>query len=86
MTNQDAQPVNFRFDETMSFAENCDALLSILENIDAPMAAILPDNWDAVVAVVREGERNSKARGEFNSVVAAALDSLVESAAPKDGA
>jgi hypothetical protein len=86
MTNQDAHPINFRFDEAKSFSENCEAFLSSLDNIDAGLTAILRDNWDALVTVVREGERNSKARGEFNSAVTSALDSLVKPAESKDGA
>ena len=50
------------------------------------MAAVLRDNWDALVAIVREGERDSKVRREFNSAVASALDSLVKRAEPKDNA
>jgi hypothetical protein len=86
MANQDAHPINFRFDEAKSFSENCEAFLSRLDKIDAGLTTILRDNWDALVAIVREGERNSRARGEFNSAVASALDSLVNPAEPKDGA
>ncbi len=85
MTNQDAQTGNFRFDEAKSFSDNCDAFLSRLESIDAGMAAILRDNWDVLVAIVRQGERDSKARGEFNSKIMMALDSLVKLANPTDG-
>ncbi|QDU86148.1 hypothetical protein Pla163_32970 [Planctomycetes bacterium Pla163] len=49
-----------------------------LEEVDADMAAILRDNWDALIAIVRDGQRNSKARSEFNTKVAIALDSLLE--------
>ena len=66
--------------------DNCGAFLDSLEKIDADMAVILRDNWDALVAVVRKGERDSKARGEFNSKVATALDSLLKPAEPKGGA
>ena len=83
MTNQDAQPTSVRFDEAKSFSDNCKALLASLEKVDADMAVILRDNWDALVAVVREGERDSKARGEFNSKVTSALDSLLKPAEPK---
>ena len=44
------------------------------------------DNWDALVAVVREGERNSRARSDFNAAVASALDSAVRLDAAKDAA
>lgn len=87
MTNQDVQPSSLRFDEAESFAENCESLLVRLEEVDAEMAAILRGNWDALVAIVREGERESKARGEFNAKVALALDALVaKPAKPKGGA
>ena len=85
MTNEHAQSGNFRLDELKSFSENCDAFLLSLESIDAGMAAILHDNWDVLVGIVQEGERDSKARGEFNTKVAMALDSLVKPAEPKDG-
>jgi len=80
MTKQNLQSGNFRFDDTKSFSENCDTFLSCLEIIDAEMAAILRNNWDTLVAIVHDGERNSKLRGEFNSKVAMALDLLVKQA------
>ena len=56
---------NIRFDESKSFAENCEAFLEALES-DAPeMAAILRDNWDALVAIVREGGRDLSARSQI---------------------
>ena len=76
---------NFRIDEGKSFAENCEAFLETLKSVDSEMAAILADNWDALVAIVREGARDSKGRGEFNSKVASALDALTKPAEPKDG-
>ena len=77
---------NLRFDESKSFADNCEAFLKALES-DAPeMAAILRDNWDALVAIVREGERDLSARERFNAKVASALDALVGPAAPEDTA
>ena len=85
MTNQEAQGSNLRFDEARGFSENSRAFLARLKNVDADMALILRDNWDALVAVVREGERGSKAREEFNSKVASALDSLLKPAEAKDG-
>lgn len=59
--------------------------LSNLESIDTEMATILRDNWDELIAIVQQGERNAKARGEFNTQVAIALDSLVKLDEPKDG-
>jgi hypothetical protein len=86
MTDMHTQRAIFRFDEGKSFAENCEAFLETLKSNDPEMAAILCDNWDALVAVVREGERDLKARGEFNSTIASTLDSLDKPAGPKDGA
>lgn len=83
MTNHDAEPASLRFDEAKSFSENCGAFLASLDKVDADMAIILRDNWEALVAVVREGERDPKARGEFNSKVASVLDSLLKPAEPK---
>lgn len=85
MTDQDAQRTSLRFDEAESFADNCSALLAHLEKVDAEMATILRGNWDALVAIVREGERDSKARGEFNAKVASALDALVVKPAEPKG-
>ncbi|MDH4099754.1 MAG: hypothetical protein OEV28_04190 [Nitrospirota bacterium] len=86
MNNQDAQPVSLLFDEAKSFSENCEAFLSSLEIIDAAMAAILRDNWDALVTIVQNGQRDSKTRSEFSAKVATALDALAETAEPKGGA
>jgi len=86
MTNHDAAPTSFRFDEAKSFSDNCRAFLASLEKVDADMAVILRGNWGGLVAVVREGERDSKARGEFNSKVASALDSLFKPAELNGGA
>ncbi len=78
---------DFRFDESKSFERNCETFLEAIKADDPEMAAILHDNWDALVAVVRAGERDSKARGEFNAKVAAALDAhVVKLAGAKGGA
>lgn len=87
MTGQDAQDAKLHFDEAESFEENCEAFLAHLKKVDEEMASILSGNWYALVAIVRDGERDSKARGEFNAKVALALDALVAKAAePKGGA
>jgi len=86
MTDEGAHPASIRFDEAKSFSDNCRTFLASLETIDADMAIILRDNWATLIAVVREGERDSKARGEFNSKVASALDSLLKPAKPNGGA
>ncbi|MDE0685858.1 MAG: hypothetical protein OXI63_23250 [Candidatus Poribacteria bacterium] len=75
---------DFYFDGNKNSSENFKAFLEVIKAEDPQMAAILQDNWDALVAVVRKGQRDSRARGEFNSSVAAALDSLVRSDEPKD--
>ena len=77
---------SFRFDENKSFEENCDAFLEAIETDDAEMAAILRGNWNALAPVVQEGDRDSKARAQFNTTVAAILDARANSDRPKDGA
>jgi hypothetical protein len=86
MTSQHSQSVSFRFDEAKSFSENCEAFLLSLGEIDADMAVILRDNWDALVAIVRDGERDAKARGALNTKVAMALDSFAMPDNQKGGA
>ena len=80
MTTQDPQAVSLHFDEAKSFSENCEAFLSSLEKLDVAMATLLRDNWGTVIAIVRDGQRDSKTRTEFNSKVAAALDALARKA------
>ena len=77
---------DFRFDDSKSFEENCEAFLEAIKADDPEMAAILRDNWNALVSIVRGGERDSNARGEFNTNVAAALDAIANTVGPKDGA
>ena len=77
---------DFRFDESKSFAVNCEVFLEAIKSDDPEMTPILHDNWDALVAVVREGQRDSKARSEFNAMVALALDALLKPGVPNDGA
>ena len=77
---------DFYFDGNKSAAENCKAFLEAIKTDNPHMAAILQDNWDALVAVIRKGKRDPKVRGEFNSSVVSALDSLVRSNDPKDSA
>ena len=76
---------DFRFDSTRSFDENCEAFLAALDAVDAEMAAILRANEDALGAIVREGERDPKARAEFNDAVMAALDALNAPDSQQDG-
>ena len=77
---------DFRFYESKSFAENSEAFLEVLKSDDPEMAAILRDNWDALVAVVHEGERDLKKRRELNTNIASALDALVRPGVSKVGA
>ena len=87
MTETHAQRVVFRFDDGKSFEENCEAFLQAISADDPEMATILRGNWDALVSIVREGQRDSKARGDFNSKVASALDAFVaKPREPKGGA
>ena len=76
---------DFRFCDGKNFEQNCEAFLAAIEADDPEMAAILHDNWDALVAVVRAGQRDSKARGEFNTKVASALDTHVAKVAGAKG-
>ena len=48
---------DFYFDGNKSSAENCKAFLEAIKVDNPHMAAILQDNWDALVAVVRKGQR-----------------------------
>ena len=77
---------SFFFDDSKSFAENCQTLLEILHAEDPQMTKILRDNWDALVAIVREGDRDQQARREFNAKIASALDALVNVGLSKDSA
>jgi hypothetical protein len=85
MTNHDGEPASLGFDEARSFSDNCRAFLASLEKVDADLTLILRENRGALVAVVREGERDSKVRGQFNSKVASALDSLLKLTEPNGG-
>jgi len=85
MTDQSTAPINFRFDAEESFTENCEAFLSSLKDVDPEMAAILIDQWDALLSLCRVGERNLRARSEFNLRVASALDTLRKPAETREG-
>jgi hypothetical protein len=71
----------FRFDDGRIFEANWSAFMVELEAVDASMAAILAANKDKLIAIVRQGERNSQARSTFNAAIVAALDVLVAQAA-----
>lgn len=65
---------DFFFDDSKRFSDNCTAFLESVTEIDPEMAAILAANWAKLLAVVRDGERDTKARTTFNEAIAAALD------------
>lgn len=85
MTQTSTQRVVFRFDDSQSFEENCEAFLKAVNDDDPEMAAILRSNWDALVAIVQEGQRDSKVRGDFYANVALALDDLATKPAESKG-
>lgn len=78
MTEKNSRRVLFRFDDGKNHSANCKAFLEATKAEDPEMAAILRANWDALIAIVREGERDSKARVDFNSKIESALDALVD--------
>ena len=75
----------FSFDRTKSYEENRTDFLESIKDIDAEMAEILIANGDQLISVVREGERDVKARTTFNEAIAESLDSLLTKAAEKEG-
>jgi len=76
---------DFTFDEGKRFPENCADFLESVKDIDPDMAEILKANWDTLLAVVREGERDTKARTTFNEAIAAALDDLLTQETDEEG-
>ena len=76
----------FRFDATKSFEENFAAFLDVLDNVDEQMAAILRANAPALMAIVRDGERDASARAAFNAAIATALDTLASPQPEPEGA
>lgn len=68
---------NFIFDASKRFPDNSVAFLESIKDIDFEMASILEQNWDKLLAVVIEGERDTKARTTFNEAIAIALDGLL---------
>ncbi|WP_139784788.1 hypothetical protein [Roseovarius sp. A-2] len=65
---------DFSLDDCKRFPENCKAFLDNVKSSDPEMAAILEANWSKLLAVVCDGERDTKARTTFNEAIAAALD------------
>ena len=67
----------FRFSEADSFEANWQAFLAELDGVDPDMASILRANKDNLAAIVRQGNRDTHARNDFNANVRAALDALL---------
>lgn len=76
---------DFNFDGSKRFPENCTEFLESVKDIDPEMAEILKANWDKLIAVVREGERDTKARTTFNEAIAASLDDLLTQETEQEG-
>lgn len=68
---------DFLFDCAKSFEENRNDFLENIKDIDAEMAKVFTAHSDKLISVVREGERDTKARTVFNESIAAALDDLL---------
>jgi hypothetical protein len=49
------------------------------------MASILEQNWDKLLAVVIEGERDTKVRIAFNEAIVTVLDGLIAPKAEEEG-
>ena len=71
------QVSDFIFDDSKRFADNCAMFLESVEEIDTEMAALLKANWDKLLAVVLDGERNPRDRTAFNEAIATALDDIL---------
>lgn len=67
----------FSFEREKSFEENLTDFLESTKDIDADMAEILIAHSDKLISVVREGERDTKARTIFNKAIASALDNFL---------
>jgi hypothetical protein len=67
----------FRFQEDKSLDANWTAFMAEMQSVDPQLAAILAANKDKLIAVVTQGNRDARARGEFNAAIASALDAIV---------
>ena len=76
---------DFALDEDKRFPENCAAFLENAKEIDPKLAEILHANWDKLLEVVRDGERDTKARTTFNEAIATALDDILTQDAEAGG-
>lgn len=68
---------DFRFHEAKNFEENFEAFLDHLTAAGPDMAQILCDHAGLLASIVRDGERDAKKRGEFNTSILAALDAAL---------
>lgn len=66
----------FSFDDEITFEENVEAFLSVLDEADAEMANILRDNFDKLKPLIEGGSDQRQARTDFNSSIVAALKAL----------
>ena len=76
---------DFALDDAKRFSENFSEFLESVKDIDPEMAEILKVNRDKLLAVVREGQRDTKARTTFNEAIAAALDDLLAQGTDEEG-
>jgi hypothetical protein len=75
----------FNFDSLKRFPDNSAAFLESVKDIDPAMASILENNWDKLLDVVIKGERNTRARADFNEAIVIALDGLLSARAEEEG-
>jgi hypothetical protein len=68
----------FRFDEAQTFEANLEAFLGEMDRVDPEMAAILRANVDMLAPIMKAGQVDRQARGEFNSAVVKALEALAK--------
>jgi hypothetical protein len=71
--------MSFEFDDSKTFSGNFDLFLEETKEIDPEMAEILIQNADHLRHIVSNGERNTQARTEFNSLIVTALDESIKS-------
>lgn len=75
----------FSFDSAKNYEENRTDFLESTKDIDAEMAKVLIAHSDKLISVVREGERDTKARIDFNEDIAATLDDLLTQEVDEEG-
>ena len=75
----------FRFNENLTFKENCEKFLDELEGHDSELTTILRENWDRLTNIVRSGNMDPTQRAAFNERVASRLDALAETNTPQVG-